>query len=127
MEPSVIASGGQGLLPSATTWYMNPFFLASFGAFAALGFVMLVTAYFILVRSKKSLPGVDPDARCATCGMTGDMLSKLMPCQAHEGLRVRIETIDKWIFSHEGDYRELRQRIDNIERERANEQRNSRR
>jgi hypothetical protein len=122
MDPSIAAGGvSPSLLPSATSWYMNPFFLASFGAFAALGFVMLTLAYFILGKLKRGEGMPAPDDRCATCGITGDMVGKLIPCQAHGEIKTRVETIDKWILSHEGDYRELRQRIDRIERSRASE------
>jgi hypothetical protein len=109
-------------LPTATSWYMNPYFMASFGAVVALGFVIFALAYFVFVKlkvgatSQPSVIEIKPEDRCGTCGMTTEMISKLMPCRAHEGLSVRVTTIDKWIESHEKDYREIRQRVDAIER-----------
>ena len=118
MEPTLAAaSQNAGLLPSASSWYMNPFFLASFGAFAALGFVMLVLAYFILGRVRKGLPPPgNGDERCATCGLTGDMLAQLVPCKAHEGIKVRVDSIDKWIANHEQENRDLAKRVNYLER-----------
>lgn len=133
MEPSSLASGG--LLPSASSWYMNPFFLASFGAFAAIGFVTLVAGYFLIYRLKPT-PKVDNEERCSTCGMTGDMIAKLIPCSKHEGMVIRVDALetlfgrvqkleglesrvsgtDRWIANHDLDYREVRQRVDAIER-----------
>ena len=111
MEPNVIATG----LPQATSWYMNPYFMASFGAVVALGFVLFGLAYFVFVKlrvgqSNNSFP-LEATEKCLTCGMTGDMLTRLIPCKDHAGLVARLDGVVAWIKSHEEDYREMRRDV----------------
>jgi len=108
-------------LPSATSWYMNPYFMASFGAIVALGFVIFAVAYFVFVKMKIAQPTAAPpgkEVRCDTCDITTDMIGKLIPCSTHAAVLVRLDGFEQWRTQHEEDYRELRRRIDALERRR---------
>jgi hypothetical protein len=105
-------------LPTATSWYMNPYFMASFGAVVALGFVLFALAYFVFVKLKVGQTPqptmTSPIDKCATCGLTGEMVARLIPCKDHAGIVSRIDGITAWIKSHEEDYRQLRKRLDDF-------------
>lgn len=110
MGPTALATG----LPTATSWYLNPYFMATFGAIAALGLVVFAIAYFVFVKLKvgQATPAVVDS--CATCGMTGEMITRLIPCKEHSGLTSDIKSILAWIKSHEEDHRRLAKRIDDL-------------
>jgi hypothetical protein len=91
---------------------MNPYFLATFGIVAALGLVIFGITYFLFyVRTRKAPPAED---RCASCGLTSEMLTRLIPCKDHSGLVSDIAGIKAWINSHEQDYRRLASRLDSL-------------
>ena len=117
MEPTVIAAG----LPVATSWYMNPYFMASFGAVVALGFVLFTLAYFVFVKLKVGQPTlpivINSDDKCANCGLTTEMLTKMIPCKDHSAVLVRLDSVEKWQGRHDEDYRELQRRVNTLERE----------
>jgi hypothetical protein len=92
-------------MPTPAMWYMNPIFLASAGAFFAVGLLMLVTIYFVLTKMKPKSGSLDPDGLCP-----------LEVCRSHEGILIRLEGIDSWIKEHKEDYKEIRRRIDELER-----------
>lgn len=94
-----------------SSWWMNPYFMASFGAVVALGFILFALAYFFFVKLKVGRGGEEADEKCLTCGLTGDMLAKLVPCKEHSGLVNDVEGVKRWILSHEQDYRDLRKLI----------------
>ncbi|CAO0822435.1 hypothetical protein DFAR_3060008 [Desulfarculales bacterium] len=107
MGVSSVATG----IPTASSWFMNPYFMATFGIIAALGLVIFGITYFLFyVKTRKA--SVPDEGKCDTCGLTGDILSKLIPCNAHSGLVADIAGIKAWIASHEQDYRRLSARID---------------
>ena len=113
MGSSIIASG----LPTATSWYMNPYFMATFGAVVALGFVLFALAYFVFVKlriGQTSAATITKGESCAVCGLTSDMITRLVPCKDHTGVIARVEALEQWKISHETDYRELRQRTDGL-------------
>ena len=113
MEPNMLS------LPQATSWYMNPFFMASFGAVVALGFVLFALAYFCFVKLKlgQKLSGNGNPEDCRSCG---DIVAKYMPCRDHASIGLRLEFIEKWQNNIEEDYKELRRRVDAIERGKLN-------
>jgi hypothetical protein len=114
MGPAAVATG----LPTATSWYMNPYFMASFGAVVALGFVLFALAYFVFVKLKvgQAPVVVSPEDRCGTCGLTQEMISRMIPCRDHGTMAVRIETVEKWQGRHDEDYRELMRRVNALEK-----------
>jgi len=120
MEPTAVATSAMASgLPSATSWYMNPYFMASFGAVVALGFVLFALAYFVFVKLKVGQPAqvsILPEDRCNTCGLTAEMISKMVPCKEHGETQTRLKSLENWKEEHGGDYRELRRRVDAIER-----------
>jgi hypothetical protein len=88
-----------------TTWLSNPVFLASLGAFTAMGVLMLVAAYFVMTKMKPvsaTTPFGEPSS-----GST---------CRSHEGLSIRMASFEKWMDEHKEDYKEIRRRIDALER-----------
>jgi len=115
----------EATLPSATSWFINPYFLASFGAVVAFGFVLFALAYFVFVKLKVGMtqPSVVVETgpgmadKCTTCGLTSEMISKIIPCKEHAGVVEKVEAHQRWIDAHDNDYRELRKRVDAIERE----------
>lgn len=110
-------------LPSASSWFINPYFLASFGAVVAFGFVLFALAYFVFVKMKvgQQQPqvviegGGGPD-KCTACGLSADMINKIIPCKEHAGLLEKVAAHQRWIDAHDTDYRDLRNRVDAIER-----------
>jgi hypothetical protein len=84
---------------------MNPIFLASAGAFFAVGLLMLVTIYFVLTKMKPKIGGISQENPCP-----------LEVCRSHEGIVIRLDVIDNWVKEHKEDYKEIRRRIDEIER-----------
>lgn len=120
MEPSALAQTTGVLQQSGTSWYMNPFFLASFGAFAALGFILVVMGWIIFGRLRNTpltTAAMGEEERCGTCGLTAEMVAKMIPCGAHSGLARNLDGIEKWITTHDNDYRELRQKQERDYRE----------
>jgi hypothetical protein len=96
-------------VPQVTSWYMNPFFMASFGAVVALGFVLFALAYFVFVKLKVGQrEGKEASDDCKVC--------TYIPCKDHGTVSARVGYIEKWIDSHDDDYKELRRRVDSIER-----------
>lgn len=116
MEPTSIMATG---VPSATSWYMNPYFAASFGAVVALGCVIFALAYFVFVKLKVgNEPKVETGDRdkCAQCGLSSELMDKLVPCKFHGEIAIRTATLEREIKELKDDYREQRRRIDAIER-----------
>ena len=96
-------------VPQATSWYMNPFFMASFGAVVALGFVLFALAYFVFVKLKVGQgQSKDEGVDCKVC--------TFIPCKDHGSVSARVGFIEKWVDEHGNDYKELRRRVDAIER-----------
>jgi len=111
MGPNALAA-----LPTAQSWYMNPYFAASFGAVVALGFISFMIGYFVFwrLRQGKVPLAVAGEATCGSCGLTGEMINRLVPCKDHSGVVKDIEGIKAWIKSHEEDYRRLAGRMDSF-------------
>jgi hypothetical protein len=87
-------------MPGAATWYTNPVFLASLGAFTAMGVLMMAAAYFVMTKMKPQ-PGTTPFL-FESPGYT---------CRSHEGLAQRVATLEKWIDEHKKDYQDIRDAI----------------
>lgn len=112
LDPTSVVTAG---LPSATSWYMNPYFMASFGAVVALGFVLFALAYFVFVKLKVGQPQQVPMPnadRCSTCGLTGDMMIRLT-CKEHSGLVKDLEGTKGWIEGIDSRLTSLQKRVDN--------------
>jgi len=111
MDPNAIMH-----VPQATSWYMNPFFMASFGAVVALGFVLFALAYFVFVKLRVGQKdGRENGVECKVCAY--------IPCKDHGSVSARVGFVEKWQDAHDDDYKELRRRVDAIERKgKANEQ-----
>lgn len=86
-------------------WYMNPIFLASAGAFFAVGLLMLVTIYFVLTKMKPKSGNSLSDGTCP-----------IEVCRSHEGILIRLDGIDNWVKELKEDYKEIRRRTDELER-----------
>lgn len=83
-------------------WLMNPIFLVSLGAFTSLGLLVLSAGYFLMAKRNM------PQKEVKIC----------QDCQWHEGVLVRLNLIEKDKDAHVEDYRELRRRVDALERKR---------
>jgi hypothetical protein len=91
-------------MPTTVSWLANPVFLASLGAFTALGLLMMVAAYYVMNKLKPQ-PAVT-----LFSDFTGST------CRSHEGLSIRMASFEKWMDEHKEDYKEIRRRIDALER-----------
>lgn len=105
-------------LPTAQTWYMNPYFAASFGAVVAIGFIAFMVGYFVFWRLRQSkIPlVVASEATCGSCGLTGEVINRLIPCKDHSGLDARVTANEKWQSQHDADYRSLATRVNELEK-----------
>jgi len=114
MEPTALATH----LPSATSWYMNPYFAASFGVVVALGSLTFFLAYFVLVKLRVGQPAKNNGSgvKCERCQLTEDTLSRIIPCKMHSGLEARLSSVENWQRQHDADYRALANRINDMER-----------
>ena len=102
--------GAVAELPTASSWFLNPYFMATFGIICALGLVIFGITYFAFyIKQRKAL--VVPDDRCGACGLTGEMIARMVPCKDHSGLVADVIGIKAWIKTHEEDYREMRRDI----------------
>jgi hypothetical protein len=110
-------------IPTVSSWYMNPFFAAAFGAAAALGLIFLGLGYIIFVKLRYATEppgkkdGPDQD-RCSICGITQEML-QTFACKAHGELAIRVSAAESWLRDQRQDVIDLRKRVDEIERSRA--------
>ena len=113
MEPTTLATS----LPTALSWYQNPYFAASFGIVVALGSLTFALAYFVFVKLKV---GQTRDSgttdKCERCQLTEETLSRIIPCKMHSGLEARLSSVENWQRQHDADYRALANRINDMER-----------
>jgi len=90
---------------------MNPYFMATFGAIAAMGLVVFAISYYVFVRLR--VGQATGDDKCGSCGIASE-ISRLIPCKDHSGVVKDIEGIKAWIKSHEEDYRRISKRLDDL-------------
>ncbi len=87
----------------ATLFYLNPIFLASAGVAFALGLLLLGIIYVILNRIKDKKGGTE-------------MTCPIEVCRSHDTLSLRISVLEGWLKDVVDDLKELRRRVDELER-----------